>query len=57
MGPKGKKVFKRVVDLVDSILGSLGKILKSLAPFVDAITEFKDVYANTRKTIDPSNKE
>ena len=47
-----KKGFKKVIGLADSVLGSLGKILASVTPFIDAIAQFKDVYAKTRKTIE-----
>lgn len=42
------RVFKKLVNVIDAILNSLAKLI----PGVDAIAEFKDVYANTRKSIE-----
>ena len=56
-GTAGRWIGKKLKDLADSILGSLGKILIPIAPVIDAIEEFKHVYTGTRKAIEPSGTE
>lgn len=52
---KGKKgimrLFRKLVNVIDSILGSLKEIIKLLS-VIDPITEFKDIYSNTRKAVE-----
>lgn len=42
------RVFRKLVDVIDAILNSLAKLI----PSVDAISEFKDIYTKTRKSIE-----
>ena len=49
-------LWKRIKDFVDSLLSSLGKILKTIVPVVDVIEEFKHIYHSTRKVIEPSEE-
>jgi hypothetical protein len=48
---KLKDRFKKLVDVINDILGSLAKIITAAASPLEILKEFKDIFKNTRKAI------
>src|SRR5215212_5260851 len=46
---KLKDRFKKLVDVINDILGSLAKIITAAASPLEILKEFKDIFKNTRK--------